>query len=335
LLLLLIPIILVLGRRFNRLTAPFWYLVLGSLAGFVLSWLAILFTPSASLHMPSRYTQGTVFIVSLTLIVVNAPVAIRVAARRLSANRRRLDWLLVALGLSGFGLALLSGATAALKITVGLLFVLIVALVLTGRRRWQTLAAIGGDPSAEVEAGSNGEPKSLRVQTVLVFSILILPLILFLQLPDRLHRLPSESGELVGFAKTLPQDVLIAGYPCLLDDIPLYAQRTILFSCEVESRDMTMMLSALDAYFATEADKLLGFCQQYGVDYLVASPWTFTEAFQEQERIMFEPFESYLRARLAGSSNFVLERVPEEEKLFQNDSSFLIPCSAEGLAAAG
>ncbi len=333
LLLCLIPIGLVLGRRFRSLPAPYWYLVLGSLTGFVLSWLVILLTPSASLHMPSRYTQGTVFIVSLTLFAINAPLAIQVASRHLANNQGRLDWLLAVVGLALLLLVFLSGAPTALSASTGLLVVIAVGLAFVGRRRSRTAADNGRSPAASGNSGANRGRGATRVQTVLAFLLLALPLLVFLQLPNRLHRPGSESAELVSFAKTLPQDTLISGYPCLVDDIPLYAQRTVLFSCEVESRDMALMLAALDAYFAEDEAEVLGFCRQYGVDYMVASPETFTEAYREQERIMFEPLDSYVRQQLEGRSDFALDQIPETSKIFHNDTLYVFPCTADAFAA--
>lgn len=335
LLLSLIPVALVLSRRFRSLPPPFWYLVLGSLTGFILSWLVILLTPAASLHMPSRYTQGTVFIVSLMLFAINAPLAIQVASRSLANNRSRLERPLLALGAVGLFFVLVSGASPILTFSLILLVVVAAALLIIGRRRSKTLLHDGGDSEEPGGSASNSAPSSLRVQSIVAFSLLVLPLFLFLQLPSRLSQPESESAALVSFAKKLPQDVLIAGYPCLVDDIPLYARRKVLFSCEVESRDMAMMLAALDAYFTEDEAQVLRFCRKYGVDYMVASPWTFTQAFRDQERIMFEPFDSYVRQRLAERSNFVLDQIPDTKKIYSSESIFVFPCTADAIAAEG
>jgi len=66
---------------------------------------------------------------------------------------------------------------------------------------------------------------------------------------------------------------------------------------------------------------------------MVASPWTFTEAYRDQERIMFEPFDSYLRQQLEGRSDFILDQIPDTNKIFRNDSLFVFPCTADAFAA--
>ena len=332
-LLLLIPLLLILGRRFKTLPAPFWYLVLAGLVGFTISWLAILFTPSASFHMPSRYLQTTVFIVGLFLYALNAPLALQVVTRGLASARGRLGRPLVFAGMGGLVLVLISDAPVLLAILIGLLAACAIVLALLGRKESATVSHGQGEklPIIQESEGPDAQDSPRRGPAILAFSLLLLPLLLAFVIPGRYERPPPDSAELVTFARTLPKDVLISGYPCSLDDVPLYAQRTVLFSCEVESRDMTMMLASLDAYFAESEEQVLEYCRQYGVDYMVASPWTFSEAYRSQERLIYDPFDTYLKQQLDGRSGFALERIPESAKIFQNDSHFVFPCSAEAV----
>ena len=330
LLITLIPIALVLRRHFNRLPVPFWYLAAASLIGFGISWLAILFTPSATFHMPSRYMRGTIFIMSLILVCINGPLAIRAGAKYLANNRTSLGGLIFVTGIVGFGIVYFSDVSTALTAVFGLLLAVIVVLIWGSRRRLPSKSKSDGVLAVEAASGTT----SLRIQSILVGSLLVLPLLIYMQGPNNFYRPEPDGAALINFAKTLPQDTLISGYPCFLNDIPLYSQRMVLFSCETESRDMNMMTAALDAYFAETGEAVLAFCRQYDVDYIVASPDSFTETFRNQAHIIFEPLNGLLKQKLEGRNTFALNDISENSKLFQNESFFVLPCTAEALAAA-
>jgi len=329
LVILLIPIFLSLRDQFVMLPAPFWYLLAASLFGFGISWLAILLTPSAAFHMPSRYTRGTVFIISLILFILNAPLAIKTGARYLVAKRGQFNWLLAVIAIIGFLAVLLSDVRPSLIAVIGLLLVSSMVLLWIVNKRSRINGQSDDESTPHGKVPRNGKPEPLQNQSILVIAFLLIPLLLYLRGPDKFYRPVAARADLVNFIGTLPKDVLISGYPCYLNDIPLYAQRTVLFSCETESRDMKAMIAALEAYFAESEEELLAFCQQYGIDYIVASSSTFTTEFRSRERIIFEPLNSTLRQILEGRDSFALDQISEDQKVYQNDPYFVVACTAD------
>lgn len=331
---MLIPVAMVLRRQFNVLPAPFWHLLIGSTIGFVLSWLAILLTPSATLHMPNRYLRGTLFIMSLVLLVVNGPRAIDVGSRLLARARGSWDRLPLFASLTLAVVVWFSEAALAIKVLLTVLVVFAALLLFALRRRSYNNENTEKHVHREQLLTSQLERNPLRIQVLMIGGMLLLPLLLYVQSPSTFYRPQGDRAGLVEFLKTLPDDALIAGYPCYLDDVPLYAQRTILFSCETESRDMEMMQAALDAYFAPAGADIAAFCRSYGVDYMVVGNETFTAAFRSQDLILFEPLNGYLKQSLEGRDRFALTEVAAEEILFQNGTYFVLPCAAESFVSA-
>lgn len=325
----LIPITLILRRRFTNLPSSFWYLALASLIGFVISWLAILFTSSATFHMPSRYMRGTIFLMGLILFIINGPLAIQVGSEFLANNRGKLDIVLLLTGAGGFLTVYLADVSRTLTAVVGLLIIAIAVLLFVNRKRSLPRPRQSSASTIPEDSKATSEGTSSQILSILFTSILVIPLLIYIQGPNSFIRPQPDTAELINFIKTLPQNALISGYPCLLDDIPLYSQHSILFSCETESRDMGMMMTALDAYFAETEAEVLAFCREYNVDYMVASQETFSEAFRSQEYIIFEPLNSFLKQQLEGRSTFVLEQLPDSRKSFQNSTFFAFPCTAD------
>ncbi|MCA9900538.1 MAG: hypothetical protein H6656_20190 [Ardenticatenaceae bacterium] len=325
----LIPIALILRRKFNNLPLPFWQLALAGVIGFVISWLAILFTPSATFHMPSRYVRGSIFLMGLIFFMINGPLAIQVGSRFLANNRSKLDVILLPIGIVGFVVVYLADVSEVLTAVVGLMIVAVGILLFISRRRSSSETTQVTAPANPETLKSTSDNTSSGMLAVLFAMVLIIPLILYSQGPSTFIRPQQDNAELINFIKSLPQDVLIAGYPCLLDDVPLYSQHAVLFSCETESRDMGMMMKALDAYFAEAEEDVLAFCREYNVDYLVASEENYTDAFISQEHIIFEPLNSFLKQQLEGRDTFVIKQITDDRRVFQNSSFFVFPCSAE------
>lgn len=325
----LFPITLILRRQFTNLPSSFWYLALAGLIGFVISWLAILVTPSATFHMPSRYMRGTIFLMGLVLFIINGPLAIQAGSKSLANNRGKLDIALLLIGVGGFVIVYLADVSGILTAVVGLLIIAVAVLLFVNRKRLLPVSRQNNASTLPDNLKASAEETPSQILSILFTSVLVIPLLIYIQGPNTFIRPQPDTAELINFIKTLPQNTLISGYPCLLDDIPLYSQRPVLFSCETESRDMGMMMTALDAYFAETEEDVLAFCKEYGVDYMVVSQETFTETFRSQQHIIFEPLNSFLIQQLEGRSSFVLERIPDNRRSFQNNTFYAFPCTAD------
>lgn len=136
---------------------------------------------------------------------------------------------------------------------------------------------------------------------------------------------------MLAFVETLPKDVLIAGSPCSLDSIPLFAKRQLLFSCELISGDDARMRQGLNAYYAEDQQTILDFCRAYGVDYLVISRHTYSEEYLNRGWLFFEPYNEELLPQVRARDSFLLDRIAEQASVFESDGLFVVPCTETAL----
>ncbi len=140
---------------------------------------------------------------------------------------------------------------------------------------------------------------------------------------------PQEERPLLEYLSTLPKDVLIAGDPEIMSNIPLFSERRVLFSSEISYVGGTKVVDFFDAYYAESADRVLTFCQQYGVDYLVVDERRFSPDYLANGRFFYSPFNESIAQSVAARSNFILPQIPDSHKAFQSDPLFVIACTAE------
>ncbi|GIX48973.1 MAG: hypothetical protein KatS3mg131_3184 [Candidatus Tectimicrobiota bacterium] len=115
------------------------------------------------------------------------------------------------------------------------------------------------------------------------------------------------------YLHTLPKDVLIAGHPLDLDNVPLLAQRTVLVNRETSLPYFTgyygqvrqRLFDTLAAYYAAEEAEVWRFVKKYGIDYLLLNRERFTPQFV-RNGVYYEPFASFVRQRLTEPPRFAL-----------------------------
>ena len=128
--------------------------------------------------------------------------------------------------------------------------------------------------------------------------------------------------DLLKFLETLPKDVLIAGSPCVLDSVELFAKRQVLFACEDSSGD----LEALQAYYTDDQQAIVDFCQTQEIDYLVVDLETYSQEYLARGWIYYEPLNQKLLPYVASRDTFVLTQVPDDVKVFQSENYFVVAC---------
>jgi hypothetical protein len=115
------------------------------------------------------------------------------------------------------------------------------------------------------------------------------------------------------YLQTLPQDVVIAGHPVEMDNIPLLARRKVLANQELALPYYTgyyavvrqRLHDVLLAYYADDVQQVRDFVARYGVDYILLNTRHFEPDFLRGP-IYHEPFNSVLKQRLATRQRFVL-----------------------------
>jgi hypothetical protein len=315
------------GRRAFDLPYEIWCLLWASLITFALAWVAIWLTNSFPLHMPSRYTRVGLLLFLLVFVVWNSRDAAQEAMVSIQRNPRRLTWLIGGVTLLVWGLVLLYPSDRAmisgfsmkwLLAPAGLVFgVLSMVVIRKPSPTVLDISILSQTPAGRVLTGT-------AVVACLVGWAAYAPVVSKVDFLDP----PPAERELLRFLETLPKDVLLAGTPCALDNVPLFAKRRVLFNCDLVSQDANLMREALNAYYTDDTQVVIDFCQAHGVDYLVVDLQVYSEEYLATEKIFFEPYHQELLPQLVDRDTFVLAQVADDSKVFQSGNFVVVPCDS-------
>lgn len=324
-------------RKALALPAVLWCLLWSGFVAFVLSWLAIFFADTFLLYLPSRYTRVSLLLFCLAFIIWNGAETLEEGVVALRTNRNILPWLagsvaVVALALIFFypsDLATIGGLNMKWLLAVtGLLFAGLVFMA--GRSR--------SAPQLRVVSASSLTHSTLGRLMLGAFAgcglmgwLFYAPLVSYV---DILRVEPAERA-LINFVETLPKDSLLAGSPCSLDNIPLFAKRAVLFNCDLAFPSSDAVLNNMTAYYANKPQTIIEFCQHYGVSHLLVNTEDFSTHHLSDEQIYFEPFHRQLAPTILGRDDFLLARLPSEHVLFRDDNYYVVACTSTNFYPEG
>jgi hypothetical protein len=338
LLLTVICIWAVVGNRSLRLNVEVWYLLLSGLVLALASWFTISVLSSFLLYYPSRFTRGTIFLFTLCFIAWNLPDFVRSVALSLRRNVRRLVWFLIGLEVILIVMPLLAldryGAGSMLGVSNArtLLPMLGGVTVLVG----VALLARSSPPQShglQFAAGRIGRVLTVTISVMGVLMVVVLAALYMYAVGHGFLEPSADERALYEFLHTLPKDTLLAGEPGMMSSVPLFAKRPVLFSTEDIGGNDQAILDFFDAYYAETADAAGTFCRQYGVDYLVVNQGLFTQEYLAQRRVFFfEPYNDHIVAAVTWRTDFALNNIPDDRKLFQSGPLFVVKCDEEMFA---
>jgi hypothetical protein len=133
----------------------------------------------------------------------------------------------------------------------------------------------------------------------------------------------TSQQRLYDFLRDLPKDVLIAGWPTDLDNVPYVSRRQAFVTLELNNAfqkgyadEMRRRMRALiDAYFATDRGPLERLRDNFGVTHLI-----FRESILEKPPEYFEPFSNWIQNAFndGRSKGFEIPRQVEAAKVFSD-----------------
>jgi hypothetical protein len=144
-------------------------------------------------------------------------------------------------------------------------------------------------------------------------------------------RVDATAMPLYRYLQSLPKDVVIAGHPVDMDNIPLLARRQVLANQELALPYYTgyyaavrqRLLDMLLAYYADDVQQVRDFVEHYGVDYILLDTRRFAPAFLRGP-IYDEPFNSVLKQRLSTQQPFVLREGLVGKRVYEHGPYVLI-----------
>lgn len=296
-------------------------LLLGSLAGWLTAWASALVTNRFVLHDPSKYTQAPVPLWLLLYLSLNADLFLRVIV---SAWRGRLGRTAVLI--SVIALLILSMANFYIveqivrPITMGLGAIgLIVGVGLLLKWRIDNASTIFSLLSGNTKWRAWGG-------LLLIACVIFVP-----KMKSHAMSLDQEQMDLITYVARLPKDILLAGSPAEMSNIPLFAKRSVLFSDEISYVGGTKVLDFFNAYYAESSDQVLAFCQRYDVDYLVVDERHFSPDHLTREQFFYSPFNESIVQSVATRSNFILPQILDSHRAFQSGPLFVVACTIDAL----
>lgn len=173
--------------------------------------------------------------------------------------------------------------------------------------------------------------KSTRIQSVFLLSFIMFAGLCFIpKLKARYIIAPYPN--LYGFLQTLPKDILIAGEPFLMDDIPTFANRKVLANDEISQpyfADFYPMIkerifSFFDAYYSDSYKKVCDFCRKYKVTHLVVNKEHFSQDYLAKDFLYYNPFNGHIKNLIRNRAIFILPNIPAGEKIFEDGDIFVI-----------
>ncbi|MCB9098300.1 MAG: hypothetical protein H6632_02085 [Anaerolineales bacterium] len=320
-------IVLVQGRAAFKLPQVVWAMLIATLVMFVAAWFVALIINNFLLYLPSRYTRVGLFLFLFLFFGVNIIDFVKEAPGLLRRNPRRLVWLVAGIELVILGLILFYPTESAtisglnMKWLLGLTGLLFSVLGVALYRR---------PPASPAQSSRPATLSPLTKGVIgLIGAICVIGWLTYASILTEVSYLnpPSEERALFNFLSTLPTDAVIAGTPCAINSVELFARRSVLFSCEQSHGDSRAIRTALMAYYAADTQTIGQFCAEYGVNYLVIDRQSYSPEYLAQNDIYFEPYNHELLSVIARQDRFILADLPDEIKLFQNGPIYVVECA--------
>jgi len=177
--------------------------------------------------------------------------------------------------------------------------------------------------------------KSIYRRTVASF-IITATLVFYLPRIQGDSEYKAKDAELYSYLSTLPKDVLIAGHPRDMDNVPIFSKRKVLIMEELSlpyypdfyEKIKERTYDFFDVYYATTPDKLCAFCSKYGITHFVVYNSHFAKDYLRNKKFYLAPFNDYIinLTKDHGEKEFILNNISEDKKLFVNKDCFVISC---------
>ena len=318
----------VLGRKRTKLPPVGRHLFIACCIGWLLAWSAIYFLSSFLFYVPSRHTQTGFFLLLLIFVVLNFNSATKIIAHWLSTNLRAvLMWgllpLMIVVSASLFIWPPTPDPSSSIRwINLRSIFLFLLSIIFLWGLR---IAAL----RSKIETIVEKRPPTRLNHLVLILIFLITPLYVRGMTPDFLNP-PAEERPYLDFFKSLPEEVLIGGDPCSLDNVQFFGHRQVLFSCErfqFLPNEAEVVTDTLSAYYAAEPAALLDYCARYGIDYFVVDPLRFEPQQLALHSYFFEPYNLPLKDEIAGRTEFALNDLDEFEIVYSDNLRAIISCA--------
>lgn len=149
----------------------------------------------------------------------------------------------------------------------------------------------------------------------------------------------APSPNLYRFLQTLPKNVLIAGHPSLMDDVPTFAKRNAFITEELSLPYHTNLYPIIKertydffkAYYSDNLEKICDFCSIYNITYIIVNKKHFTKSYFNEGNFYLNPFNKYIKNLVENKTTFALMKIPQNKKIFEDDGVFVVKVKDEAI----
>jgi hypothetical protein len=314
--LLALLILTLLGLERSRVHPHVNSLLAGSLVAWLLCWSIALATGSFILRYPFKYTNAPLPLWILLYCGLNIKPFLDTCVQTWSTHKARWRLLLSVVGALIIIGGLFGGNSGLFTLAMSIGAPAFVAGVMT-LMLWR-----GYSPPRHSSDPSDRQRKVAWGIYALVMAAVFVP-----RMNSHAMTVPEEERPLLRYVSKLPKDALLAGDPEVMSNIPLVAQRSVFVSSEISYVGEDRVRDFFDAYYAESRQEVYGFCETYGVDYLVVNRNHFSEDYLERESFFFAPYNEYIVDLIERRSDFFLPSIPESEQVFSTEHLFLWRCA--------
>ncbi|MCP4373293.1 MAG: hypothetical protein GY797_35080 [Deltaproteobacteria bacterium] len=310
------------GRQsLQRLPGIFWRLLAAGGIMYTLSLFVIFGLSSLALYLPSRYTRSTLFVIALCFVGLNWPDFLRKLPNWLHRNVRLLIFFVISLGL-----VLVGAYTLFPDRLLVIPLILLIGLILSG-----IFAVLGW--SFLFLLVKNGVPwrgAAKFIMPLVISCITIFTSAIYIRTMGVQYTNPSNvERDVYQSVASLPKNTLLAGTPYLMEGIPLFSKRSVLFR-ELFPRSSDPIVEYFDVQYAETPQPILEFCRRYKVNYLVLDLTVFTQNYLAKADFFYQPWNDQIVETVTGRSDFVL---PKIQPAYASGPLNVIKCDAETILA--
>ncbi|MBN1994983.1 MAG: hypothetical protein JW953_19970 [Anaerolineae bacterium] len=318
----------VVGRSsLRRAPGTVWHLLAAGIIMYLLSLFFVFALSSNALYWPSRYTRSALFVTPLFFVGLNWVDFIRYLPDWLAKNVRLIIFFIFTLGLA-LGIVFFLSPNQAMLIPtfwlMGLMVIGILVPLLASVLFWLVFSW-----QASPKTPFSQHLLKWGSAIVLAGAVVYLATIYTKTLGLKTHNPSPDERNLYAYIASLPKDTVLAGDPDIMEGIPLFSKRSVLFRSLFPDPNAPF-IQYFDAQYAATPQPMLEFCQQYDVGYLVLNMQDFVPDYLAKEQFFYQPWNDEIVKLVTHRSTFIMPQVPA---VFASGPYRVIKCDADTLLA--
>jgi len=174
--------------------------------------------------------------------------------------------------------------------------------------------------------------KKRKLTRLFIISLVII--LIYFPFLDRMQFTFFKNKGLYDYLTTLPKNVLIAGHPFEMNEIPLFSKRKVFIEYELSlpfyknyyEKIKQRTYDFFRIYYSNDIDEIKQICSFYKIDYFVIKKEHFTKSYLDVKEFYINPFNDKIKQIIKQNiqNGFILTSIPKRYRLYEDDNFFVI-----------